>query len=138
MCRIYIRKILQLAIHKLLVCINGAINHVNATILNSKKFLTSFMEHELQFKKIKVSQKGQIVIPADIQRRMGIKKGDELLLISKGKKIVLEKPDVIVTQLKDEFKDVESFSEHSLKKIWFNKKYNVWDQYMAEQPSDIA
>lgn len=95
------------------------------------------MEHELQFKKIKVSQKGQIVIPADIQRRMGIKKGDELLLISKGKKIVLEKPDVIVTQLKDEFKDVESFSEHSLKKIWFNKKDNVWDQYMAKQPSDI-
>jgi AbrB family looped-hinge helix DNA binding protein len=96
------------------------------------------MEHELRFKKIKVSQKGQIAIPTDIQRRMGIKKGDELLLISKGKKIVLEKPDVIMTQLKDEFKDVESFSEHSLKKIWFNKKDDVWDQYMTEQPSDIV
>jgi AbrB family looped-hinge helix DNA binding protein len=113
-------------------------NHNDATMLNSKKFLTSFMEHELQFKKIKVSQKGQIVIPADIQRRMGIKKGDELLLISKGKKIVLEKPDRILAQLKDEFKDVEAFSEHSLKKIWFNKKDDVWDQYMAEQPSGIV
>ena len=101
---------------------------VGATILNSKKFLNSFMEHELQFKKIKVSQKGQIVIPADIQRRMGIKKGDELLLISKGKKIVLEKPDRIVTQLKAEFKDVEAFSELSLKKIWLNKKDDIWDQ----------
>jgi len=100
-------------------------NHNSATIFNSKKFLTSFMEHELQFKKIKASQKGQIAIPADIQRRMGIKKGDELLLISKGKKIVLEKPDRIVTQMKDEFKDMEAFSELSLKKIWFNKKDDV-------------
>ena len=90
------------------------------------------MESELQFKKIKVSQKGQIVIPADIQRRMGIKKGDELLLISKGKKIVLEKPDKIVTQLKSEFKDVEAFSELSLKKIWLNRKDNVWDRYLRE------
>ncbi len=90
------------------------------------------MKHELQFKKIKVSQKGQIAIPADIQKRMGINKGDELLLISKGKKIILEKPDKIVTQLKDEFKDVEAFSELSLKKIWFNKKDDVWDQYMTE------
>jgi AbrB family looped-hinge helix DNA binding protein len=86
------------------------------------------MEHELQFKKIKVSQKGQIAIPADIQKRMGIKKGDELLLISKGKKIILEKQDRILTQLKDEFKDMEVFSEHSLKKIWFNKKDDIWDQ----------
>jgi hypothetical protein len=43
-----------------------------------------------------------------------------------------------MTQLKNEFKDVESFSEHSLKKIWFNKKDDVWDQYMTEQPSDIV
>ncbi len=69
-----------------------------------------------------------VAIPADIQKRMGIKKGDGLLLISKCKKIVLEK----MTHLKDEFKEVEAFSELSLKKIWFNKKYDVWDQYLTE------
>lgn len=91
-----------------------------------------FIKRELQFKKIKVSQKGQIVIPADIQKRMGVKKGDELLLISKGKKIVLEKPDRILTQLKSEFKDVEAFSELSLKKIWLNQKDDVWNRYLTE------
>ena len=40
---------------------------------------------------------------------------------------MLEKPDMIVTQLKDEFKDVEALSELSLKKIW-KKKDDVWGQ----------
>jgi AbrB family looped-hinge helix DNA binding protein len=90
------------------------------------------VQNELHFKKIKVSQKGQIAIPADIQRRMGLKKGDELLLICKGKKVLLEKPDNVLTHLKDEFKDVEYFSELLLKKLWLNKTDDIWDQYMKK------
>ncbi len=101
-----------------------------STILISKKLLTFFVKNELQFKKIKVSQKGQIAIPADIQRRMGIKKGDELLLISKGKKIVLEKPEKVIRQLNDEFKNIEAMSELSLRKLWLNKDDDIWDQYL--------
>jgi AbrB family looped-hinge helix DNA binding protein len=87
-------------------------------------------DDDLQFKTIRVSQKGQIVIPAEIQRKMGIKKGDKLLLIRKGKKIVLEKPDAITKKLEDEFRDVQAASERSLKKLWLNKKDDVWDQYI--------
>ena len=47
---------------------------------------------ELTFRKVKVTDKGQISIPVDVQKKIGISKGDELLLIAKGKKIVLEKP----------------------------------------------
>lgn len=90
------------------------------------------MKKEFQFKKIKVSQKGQIAIPAEIQRKLGIKKGDEVLIISNGEKIILEKPDKIETQLKDEFSDVKAFSELSLKKIWLNKADDIWQQYMNE------
>jgi len=85
---------------------------------------------ELQFKTIRVSQKGQIAIPADIQRKIGIKKGDELLLIRKGKKILLEKRDKISKQLDYEFRDVQEISEISLKKLWLNKADDVWDQYL--------
>lgn len=102
-------------------------------ILISKKVLTLTVEEgddDLQFKTIRVSQKGQIVIPAEIQRKMGIKKGDKLLLIRKGKKIVLEKPDAITKKLEDEFRDVQAASERSLKKLWLNKKDDVWDQYI--------
>jgi len=85
---------------------------------------------KLQFKTIRVSQKGQIAIPADIQRKIGIKKGDELLLIRKGKKILLEKRDKISKQLDYEFRDVQEISEISLKKLWLNKADDVWDQYL--------
>ena len=85
---------------------------------------------ELQFKTIRVSQKGQIAIPAEIQRKIGIKKGDELLLIRKGKKIMLEKPEMITKQLDNEFKDIEAISESSLKKLWLNKADDVWDKYL--------
>ncbi len=91
------------------------------------------MENKLQFKTITVSQKGQIVIPADIQKIIGIKKGDKLLLIQKGKKIILEKPDEILEKLGDEFKDIKDLSEHSLKKLWSNKSDDIWNKYLNEQ-----
>lgn len=90
------------------------------------------MENELQFKTITVSQKGQIAIPADIQKIMGIKKGDKLLLIQKGKKIVLEIPDEIVDKLEDDFEDIKDLSERSLKKLWNNKSDDIWNQYLNE------
>jgi AbrB family looped-hinge helix DNA binding protein len=39
------------------------------------------MSQQVRFKTIKVSEKGQIAIPAEIQREMEISKGDEHLLI---------------------------------------------------------
>lgn len=88
------------------------------------------MKRDLEFKTIKVSQKGQIAIPSDIQREIGIKKGDELLLIRKGRKIVLEKPERIAKKIKNEFRDLQVISERSLKKFWLNKDDEIWNQYL--------
>jgi len=88
------------------------------------------MTSELTFKKVKVSDKGQISIPMEIQREVGIKKGDELLLIRKGQKIVLEKPGRIVEVLNDELADLQGISEASLRRMWLRKKENVWDRYL--------
>jgi AbrB family looped-hinge helix DNA binding protein len=49
----------------------------------------------LKLRSIKVSAKGQITLPSDIQKEIGIKKGDEIILIKKGQKIILEKPERI-------------------------------------------
>lgn len=78
--------------------------------------------------RVKVSQKGQIAIPSEMQRDLGIKKGDELVLIRKGDKIVLEKAENIAHRLEGEFDDIATISEHTLKKIWLNKKDEVWNQ----------
>lgn len=88
------------------------------------------MTSELTFKKVKVSDKGQISIPVDIQRQVGIKKGDELLLIRKGRKIVLEKLDKIAEMLEDDLADVRDVTEASLKQIWLRKEEDVWNQYL--------
>ena len=87
---------------------------------------------ELTFKKVRVTDKGQISIPVDVQRRIGITKGDELLLIAKGKKIVLEKPERVAEFLEDELSDLQMVSEESLKNLWLNKADDVWDQYLSE------
>lgn len=85
---------------------------------------------EIKFRSIKVSAKGQITLPSDIQKEIGIKKGDEILLIRKNGRIILEKPERIANKFKDEFTDVQSLSERSLRKIWMNKGDEIWNQYL--------
>lgn len=86
--------------------------------------------NELKFKSIRISAKGQITIPSEIQKEMGIKKGDELLLIRKGKKILLEKSENFAEKLDNEFEDLIYFSEKSLKSIWSNKNDEIWNYYV--------
>ena len=88
------------------------------------------MTSEVTFKKVKVSDKGQISLPVEIQRDAGIKKGDELLLIRKGQKIVLEKTERIAQALEDEFTDLQEISEASLRHMWLNKKEDGWNTYL--------
>lgn len=93
------------------------------------------MTSELSFKKVKVSDKGQISLPVEIQREIGVKKGDELLLIRKGEKILLEKAGAIVQVLEDEFADLQDISEASLRGMWLRKREDVWDRYLKANES---
>ena len=86
----------------------------------------------LTFKIVKVTDKGQITNPVDIQRKMGIAKGDELLLIAKGKRNVLEKPARVAELLEDEFADLQALSEESLKSLWLNNTDDIWNEYLSE------
>jgi len=88
---------------------------------------------ELTFKKVKVSDKGQISIPIDVQREIGIKKGDELLLVRKGRRILLEKPQGVLELLEEDFADVRSITEESLGRIWLRKDEDVWNRYLKER-----
>jgi AbrB family looped-hinge helix DNA binding protein len=86
----------------------------------------------LKFRSIKVSAKGQITLPSDIQKEFGIKKGDEIILVRKGEKIILEKSERIAKSLKNEFADIKSLSEQSLRKLWLNKDDEIWNQYLKK------
>jgi len=88
------------------------------------------MKNTLKFKTIKVSKKGQIAIPSDIRQELEINEGDELLLVKKGKRIMLEKASEISKELTDEFDDLLTLTESSLKKIWQNKGDEIWKRYL--------
>ena len=81
-------------------------------------------------KTIKVSDKGQIAIPQSIRDRIGIDKGDELIIIQVDDKILLERAQKISKQVKDNFKDILKFSEQSLKEVWDNKEDEIWNNYL--------
>ena len=82
-------------------------------------------------KTVNVSEKGQIVIPKEIQNSLGIKKGDRLIIITKNKKILIQKAENIEKQMGDDFADLIKFSELSLNKLWSNKKDDeVWNRYL--------
>ncbi len=81
-------------------------------------------------KTIKVSDKGQISIPQSFRERLGILKGDELILFEVGGKLLIEKQQKAEEKIKEDFKDILKFSEDSLKKIWNNKEDDVWGEYL--------
>jgi len=86
----------------------------------------------MEIKTIKVSEKGQIAIPRIIRKKMGLDKGDELLLFEVDGKIMLEKVKIFSNLIKDKFKDIEKFNENSLKEVWDNKEDDIWSSYLRK------
>lgn len=75
----------------------------------------------METKIVKVSDKGQIAIPIDIRESVGIKKGDEVLMIREGRTILIEK-------IKDsDFRDLLKHSEKVANKLWSSKEDDIWD-----------
>ena len=83
-------------------------------------------------KTIKVSDKGQISIPQLMRETLGIKRGDELVVIQIDNKILLEKSQKIEERMRDDFKDILKFSEKSLKEVWDNKSDDIWNRYLKK------
>ncbi|MBI2141069.1 AbrB/MazE/SpoVT family DNA-binding domain-containing protein [Candidatus Woesearchaeota archaeon] len=78
----------------------------------------------MKVKTVKMSEKGQIAIPLEIREAIGLKKGDELLLLQEGERVFIEKA---TSALKDEFEPLLKASEKTLKKLWDNKFDEVWN-----------
>lgn len=86
------------------------------------------LQEDIKFKTIKVSQKGQIAIPADIRKEVGIRKGDELLLVRRGDKLLIEKSSKVSGRFAHEFDYMLKHAEKVAKRLWENKKDEIWDK----------
>lgn len=81
-------------------------------------------------KTIKVSDKGQIAIPQSIRRKLGIQRGDDLVIFEIKGKLLIEKQQKVSEKIKDEFKDILHFSEQSLNSVWDNPEDEIWNSYL--------
>jgi len=75
----------------------------------------------METKIIKVTDKGQISIPVEIRKSVGISVGDELIAIRNGETLCLKKIK------KDDFRDLLKHSERVASKLWDNKEDEIWD-----------
>lgn len=78
----------------------------------------------METKIIKVTDKGQISIPIEIRKSIGIDVGDELIVIRNGETLCLKKIK------SDDFKDLLKHSEKIANKLWDNKEDEIWDKYI--------
>ncbi|MBI2110160.1 AbrB/MazE/SpoVT family DNA-binding domain-containing protein [Candidatus Woesearchaeota archaeon] len=83
---------------------------------------------------IRVSSRGQMVIPEAFRKVFHIKEGTKLILLKEDNKIILEKEEDFMQTIKRGNKEKFgwlSLAEVSMKKIWENKKdEEVWKKYL--------
>lgn len=81
---------------------------------------------------IKVSSRGQIVIPENIRRDLDIQEGEKLILVEENGKITLEKEKDFLKRLSEQKERAGwmAIAEKSLETVWNNKKDDqTWNKY---------
>ncbi len=76
---------------------------------------------------VRVSSKGQIVIPKEVRTRHRLGRDTDLLLLESGDALVLRKKADVEGILKDEFGPLLRASEEALRDLWENSEDDVWD-----------
>ncbi|MBD3204042.1 AbrB/MazE/SpoVT family DNA-binding domain-containing protein [Candidatus Woesearchaeota archaeon] len=85
---------------------------------------------------VKVSSRGQIVIPEKIRKKLNIKKGTKLIMTERGKKIILEhEKDFLKRLAKYENKKEDAgwlmIAEKNISKLWDNPRdEEIWSKYL--------
>jgi AbrB family looped-hinge helix DNA binding protein len=90
------------------------------------------IDKNMKMKTVRISDKGQIAIPIDIRNSLGLRRGDELILIQTDNKLLIEKPKKMIKKVKEDFKDLMTLTESALKKLWLNKEDEIWNEYIKK------
>lgn len=80
----------------------------------------------MEFAFTSVSSKGQIVVPKILRKKLGLRRGKRLILVVKGKRLLVEGAEKMKQVLKDDFSDMLSASVTSTS-FWNNEKDEVWN-----------
>ncbi len=81
---------------------------------------------------VKVNERGQIVIPEEIRKDLGIKESSVLVMIEENNEIILKKESEILKEMDGEEQFWKSLTRESMKRAW-NKEDEIWDKLYKEQ-----
>ena len=79
---------------------------------------------------VKVSSKGQIVIPKEVRARRRLGRDTDLVLLESGDALVLRKKSDVEGILNDEFAPLLRATEEALRDLWDNSDDDVWTGWL--------
>jgi AbrB family looped-hinge helix DNA binding protein len=77
---------------------------------------------------VKMSSKGQVVIPKEVRERHRLGRDEDLVLLESGEALILRKKTDVEGILRDEFVPLLRASERALKDLWDNPEDDVWNE----------
>ena len=80
----------------------------------------------MEFAFTRVSSKGQIVVPMILRKKLGFRKGKRLVLVVKGKRLLVETAEKVKHILQEDFSDLLSAAATSTG-FWDNEKDEAWN-----------
>jgi len=93
------------------------------------------MNFHMNFDRVVVQERGQIVIPKKIREILNLKKGESLILIQKGDELILKKPAGIINKIIS-FSRIDKdllgsllLTEKSLTEDWCSEEDDIWNEY---------
>ncbi len=91
----------------------------------------SNMNTKKRIRTVGVNERGQLVIPEDIRKDFGIKGTTTLVMIEKGREIILRKESDVLETLESDDKFWKALSGASMAKAW-EKEDEIWDRLYEE------
>lgn len=87
---------------------------------------------ENKLRTVKVNERGQIVIPEEFRKDLGIKTDSTLVLIEKKDEIILKKEAGVLKELEEENNFWRKITEESFRKAW-DKEDEIWDEIYEKE-----
>lgn len=76
---------------------------------------------------VRVSSKGQIVIPKEVRERHRLDRDTDLVLFEAGDALILRKKAHVEGTVRDEFGPLLRASEEALTDLWENSEDDIWN-----------
>ena len=80
---------------------------------------------------INMTGKGQIVVPKEIRKNLGLKRNSKLLVVQRGDDIVLKKP-ISLENLFEDFPGLKAATERSFARVWKDEEEGYWESYLND------